>query len=276
MRSTLKLTLGLLAGTVCTWAFVSSSAHAAILTDTTPSTESGKWILASDTAVPVTRTVSPSTGAVSYLSRGLYSVNTPSPLSFTWTGTAGIQTILNHTLVLNATSGMGSLFTTTVNPASVDGKNLGIAAIDLTIRVRQTGTTLEKGQIAGFLVQGGKYYRTSFNIFAGTTTTPTLLNTINLTGLTPSSFGEFAAGVDTSDGAANFASNPDFSPTGGTIQLGYLTGYDPSLYLGTGTSNLNRSVVTSWTATITAVPEPTAALAALVALPLLSRVRRAR
>lgn len=215
-------------------------------TDNQISTNSGKWTMVYDTTLPAT--LNP---AGTSTSKGLYQQNIASTLNFSWLSVAtapyGIQTILPHTGSTTAILGLGSAN----NLAVADPLTVGeISSIDINLTARQTSTPNDSGMVAGLLIQDGKYYRTPWHVYH-------VFNSpyepVSWTGLTASSFGKFVVGnVPTADGNpgdTNFSLNPDFSETGGQIQLGYLTGYDPSL--GIADAN-NRSIVLAWSSVIRA------------------------
>lgn len=211
-------------------------------------------------------------------SKGLYtqSAGITSATNMSWANTAagGIQLLLPHTAGTQAVLGLGALNSAaTFDPANVDGSTLGIEKLSLTMVGGQTGTPNDRGQLAFLLVQNGNYYRTAFTSFKNVYSTTPI--TISMPDLTASAFGQITISRLGSDGGnTNFASNPDFSPSGAPIKLGWLAGYDSSL--GTTDAN-NRSVVTSWSVSVAGVvPEPVSAGILALGLTLMTRKTQRR
>lgn len=219
--------------------FVAARASAALVfSDPTPAT-SGQWAKVVDPAYPAA---------------GLYVVNIGN--SHQWyTASNYLITGFPHSHAAGVAWGVGSRYTGGSVTPSVDG---AIETIDFSITTRKGSYNGVK--VALLLMQNGKYYRSDFFTQLPGTATPE--EVFALSGQPASAFGEFVGkayqyGPPAADGTANFASNPDFSAGGSTIELGYLAHYDSAL--DQPDSPTAYQFTRAWSATVNFVPEPGAA-----------------
>jgi hypothetical protein len=197
--------------------------------DNAPSTASGKW-------APVVDPLNSSAG--------LYVLGIGNSYQL-YDASGYMITGFPHGDTASVAWGVGHRYTpSTVNP-SVDGS---ITSVDFTLTTRKG--SFDGEATAFFLIQNGKYYRTQFFLQLPGTTTPEEL--VSSPGLTAASFGEFVGKAydygTPANGSANFASNPDFSASGGTIQFGYLSHFEYALGSGFA-GGVAYQMTKNWSAT---------------------------
>ena len=196
-----------------------------------------------------------------------YNASDPTPV---------IGTAFAHSEVANVYWGVGYRYLGDTHTPSTEG---AIGTVSWALEARGSGP--DKTAVALMLMQNGKLYRSDFQ-----TVQTQGYEFYGQSNLTAANFGEFegqaydygGTGANTApaDGRVNPLSNPDFSPTGGQIQVGYLVHFDPTLNAPDNSlTAYNLTRYFSATLNELPIPEPgTAALAGFGLIPLLSRRRR--
>ncbi|MDZ4697758.1 MAG: hypothetical protein SGI86_21660 [Deltaproteobacteria bacterium] len=231
---------------------VAAHAEAAVIFSDSSVSNSGQWSTVVDPLAPAA---------------GLYVLNTGNSFQ-SYPANPFRVTGFPHSNAASIAWGVGNLYTGGTYSPPVDGE---VATIDFSYTTRKG--SLDGVRSAFLIIQGGKYYRSNFFTQLPGGSTP--LETNAQVGLLASNFGEFVGKAydytSPADGTANFASNPDFSSSGGTMQFGYLSHFDSSIV--DPASTVAYQMTTTWSVTFIQVPEPSFAAGAIAGAALLRRKR---